>query len=116
MAPKKSVPSKTNIVVAKVQEAAQKVAAVAGSIVGRKNQLVKKAKDALDLAKAKVHELTAEKKTTASNVKKDAKKAVRKVKRRAVKKVAGLAAAGVAHKVEKKAEKVKKAVKRAVKK
>jgi hypothetical protein len=62
---------------------AEKVGTIAGTVVAKKNQLLKKAEAAIDTAKQKVHAFTAkkipaEKKAAEAKVKKVVKKAVKK--------------------------------------
>lgn len=87
-----------------ISKVAEKIAAIAGTIAGKKNQLVKKASVAIDTVKSKVHDLTAPKKAVA-------RKAVKKVAKKAkvaTKKVVKKAAAAK--------KKVKKVAKKVVKK
>lgn len=75
---------------------AEKIAAIAGTLAGKKNLLVKKASIAIDTVKSKVHDLTAPKKA---------------VTKKTVKKVAGKVSA-TKKKGATAASKVKKAAKK----
>ena len=93
MATKKSTPAKSTEK-SKLLKVAEKVGTIAGTIVGKKNQLVKKAETVIETAKEKVHELTSKKADVKKAAKATTKKAVSKVTKKAaeVKKVARKAA------------------------
>lgn len=99
---------------------AGKVGELAGKIVNQKDQLVKKAGDAIDSIKTAVHDATANKKTAVKKViKKDVKKVAKKVEKKVVKPVkkAVKKASSATNKLQKTAKKtVKKTVKKVVNK
>ncbi len=110
MATKKSA-TKTKSGVLKV---AEKIGSIAGTVVGRKNQLLRKAGEVIDNAKAKLQSITGAKKTAAKKVKKAVKKAAKNVKDSA-QKVAKKASAAK-KKVNTATRKAKKEAKKAVSK
>ena len=72
----------------KLLKVAETVGTIAGTVVGKKNQLVKKAEKVIATAKEKVHELTAKKAKAKKTVKKAVKKAAKKAVTKAAKKTA----------------------------
>lgn len=68
----------------KLLKVAETVGTIAGTVVGKKNQLVKKAEKVIATAKEKVQELTTKK----AQVKKTAKKVVKRAVKKAAKKTA----------------------------
>jgi len=78
----KKTPSSKSTQKSKLLQAAEKVGTIAGTIVGRKNQLVKKAEKVIQSTKAKVRDLTARKEVIKKAAKKDAKIALSKVSRK----------------------------------
>jgi hypothetical protein len=79
MATKKTTTSKSAQPKSKLLKAAEKIGTIAGTIAGKKNQLIKKAGRVIESTKAKVHELTAKKEAVKKAARKDAKLAVKKV-------------------------------------
>jgi hypothetical protein len=114
MATKKTPPSKSSQK-SKLLRAAETVGTIAGTIIGKKNQLVKKAEKVIQSTKAKVHDFTTKKEVIKKAAKKDAKIALAKVTRKVaeVKKAAKKDAKIAAKKASRKFSEVKKVTKAA---